>query len=157
MKGKFHHNYTKLVVNEQDQPVIDPQTGKQARKTIFVYGVTGTTEELEQFSGIQGSFLKHIDDDVTKPYCWFSPNFLGNIVTLKFSRDGKAVYGDDSAKLKVINVIQTWGPIVGTAMGTAVANKLLEGIDFGSTEEIDAPIPQTAPKGDKADLSELGG
>ena len=105
MKGHFLRSYRKLSKN--GQPV-----------TVFVYTVSGSDDELEQFKDAQGADHYRESDD-GEPL-WFSTRVAGPNPTLLFTAKGQIV-ADMSAFDKAHSLAQQYGGSLGAELAKQAA------------------------------------
>lgn len=130
MKITFLRNYRKA------------ETGNM----VYVYGVSGTPEQLEAFAKAQGD--NHVVDEETGVQLWFSTRFIGDTGQLSISRNGK-VFADTSEFDKANSLCEQYkGTALGEQLARVMAEKLLEGLSTGKTA-----TPAGKPAG--ADISKL--
>lgn len=98
-------------------------TNKHGQKTdMFVYAVTGTTEELESFETTQGEYYRTEPDGTP---VWITPKGYGstcNLVIRAATEDRPAaVFADTSDIAMTMSLIERYK---GTAFGDALAKEL---------------------------------
>ncbi len=106
--------------------------------TMFVYGVSGTPEELESFKTAQGEFYR--EDDDQKPI-WFSSKFVGKQSKLLVTSNGKIV-ADTSEFDQAASLVSQYGGNLGNAMANAFASQLI-GHPVESTATVNATVDST--------------
>lgn len=124
MKIKFMRNYRKA------------STGNM----VYVYGVTGTPEQLEAFKKAQGENLV-IDEETGMPL-FFSTRFVGESTALIITQNGKVI-ADTSEFDKAASLCEQYqGTALGTELARVMAEKLLGGKNSSAAKE---PAPAKAP------------
>jgi len=109
--------------------------------TVFVYGVTGSEQQLASYKEAQGEFYR--EDDDSKPI-WFSSKFVGDNAKLIITSNGKVV-ADTSEFDKAASMVAQYGGNLGESLANAYAAKLM-----GHPVETQAPVTQPDPT-DKLD------
>lgn len=92
--------------------------------TVFVYSVSGTSEQLEAFAKAQGDF--HRVDEKTGENLWFTTRCIGNSGTLIITTNGKVV-PDMSAFDQAASLAKQYGGNLGDQLAKAAAEQLLGG------------------------------
>lgn len=87
-------------------------------KTVFVYTVTGKAADIELYKESCGDYLRHEDDDESKPPLFFVTQFAGEQGTLLPNAEGTRFYVDKSEDDKINSLIEQHA---GTALGNALA------------------------------------
>lgn len=103
--------------------------------TVFVYAVSGSKEELEQFKAAQGDNHR-VDDDGTP--LWFTTRFAGENAKLIITENG--VYADMSDYDAAASLAEQFGGNLGAELARAAANKLM------GTPDAPAVMPVEQPK-----------
>lgn len=130
MKITFLRNYRKA------------ETGNM----VYVYGVSGTPEQLEAFKEAQGDNYKV--DEETGAVLWFSTRYIGDAGQLSISRNGK-VFADTSEFDKANSLCEQYkGTALGDQLARVMAEKLLDSLGGGKTS---APVAKPASN----DISQL--
>lgn len=104
---------------------------------VFVYQVSGTSEQIEKFKAAQGDFYRESEDG--KPL-FFNSEYTSDNIDLAITQDGKRVIVDNSELEKAKSQVKAFGGDLGTAMATAKAQQLL-----GLGASVAAPATVTAP------------
>ncbi len=89
-------------------------TGKFQRKyrkvgtgtTVFVYNVSGSEKDLEQFQETEGDNYR-LDDKTGKPI-WFTTRYVDDNISLIITEGGKVV-ADDSEMSKLESLVSQFG------------------------------------------------
>jgi len=124
MKIKLNRSYKKLAKN--GQPI-----------TVFVYNVSGSEEELNQYKDIQGDNFRESD---TGTALWFSTRCVGNSGELIFTTSGKVV-ADMSDFDQADSLSKQYGGNLGQEMAKAAAARLMGGsVSTGNTATTAAPV-----------------
>jgi len=103
--------------------------------TTFVYGVTGTKDQIEAFKEIQGDNLRESDEGVP---LWFTTRFIGNTGTLVVTSNHKIV-PDMSAYEKADSLAKQFGGNLGQELARQAAADLL-----GTPATVAEPVATTA-------------
>lgn len=98
-------------------------TSKQGNK-VFVYSVSGTEAQLEEFEAAQGD--NHRVDDKTGEPLWFTTRCVGNSGTLIITTNGKVV-PDMSAFDQAASLAKQYGGNLGEELAKAAAAQLIGG------------------------------
>ena len=98
-------------------------TSKQGNK-VFVYSVSGTEAQLEEFKTAQGD--NHRVDDKTGEPLWFTTRCVGNSGTLIITTNGKVV-PDMSAFDQTASLAKQYGGNLGQELAKAAAAQLIGG------------------------------
>jgi len=98
-------------------------TSKQGNK-VFVYSVSGTEAQLEEFKTAQGD--NHRVDDKTGEPLWFTTRCVGNSGTLIITTNGKVV-PDMSAFDQAASLAKQYGGNLGQELAKAAAAQLIGG------------------------------
>lgn len=124
MKIKFIRNYRKA------------STGNM----VYVYGVTGTPEQIEAYKKAQGENL--VIDEKTGTPLWFSTRYVGESSALIITQNGKVI-ADTSDFDKAASLCEQYqGTALGTELARVMAEKLLGG--SGSASHAAAPAEKSA-------------
>ena len=130
MKITFLRNYRKA------------ETGNM----VYVYGVSGTPEQLEAFAQAQGD--NHTVDEETGTPLWFSTRYVGDAGQLSISRNGK-VFADTSEFDKANSLCEQYkGTALGDQLARVMAEKLLGNLEANKPV---APVSKSA----NSDISKL--
>lgn len=90
--------------------------------TVFVYGVTGTPEQIEAFAKAQGE--NHRVDETSGTPLWFTTRCVGQSGTLIITSNGKVV-ADMSAFDQAASLASQYGGNLGEQLARAAAETLL--------------------------------
>ena len=90
LTGKFQRKYRKAV------------TGT----TVFVYNISGSEKELEQFQEAEGDNYR-LDEQTGKPI-WFTTRFIDDNIELEITQNGRVVAKDDDL-VKLQSQVQQYG------------------------------------------------
>ena len=82
--------------------------------TVFVYALSGTSQELAKYLEIQGD--KHVVDDVTGKPLYFTTRYVGEAVSVLFNRAGDKVFPDTSEMDKIKSLAEQHGADFGTLL-----------------------------------------
>lgn len=93
---QFIRQYRKPAVIENKE-VIKPS------KLVFVYGVSGTPEQLAEYQKIKG--VHHKIDDVTKMPLFFSPRFAGKTAQAELNTEKTDWRIDTTAEDQIQNLM----------------------------------------------------
>jgi hypothetical protein len=115
---------------------VKPGTGN----TVFVYGVTGTAEELARYKEVQGANYK--EDENGNPL-FFTTNFAGDSPELIITQKNKVI-ADMSDFAAAASLSKQFGGNLGQELARAAAEKLMG--------HKSASVPQSVPS--KEDLPE---
>lgn len=74
--------------------------------TVFVYSVSGSEKELQEFENAEGDNFR-LDDKTGKPI-WFTTRFVDDSVSLIVTENGKVV-ADDSELSKLQSLVEQFG------------------------------------------------
>ena len=88
--------------------------------TVFVYGVSGTAEQLAKFKEAQGENHR-VDEDGTP--LWFTTRFAGNNGKLILTSDGNVI-ADMSEYDAAASLAEQFGGNLGSELAKAAASKL---------------------------------
>lgn len=102
----------------------------KAGNTVFVYGVTGSKEQIEAFKSIQGENLRESDEG--QPL-WFTTRFIGNTGDLVITSNSKIV-PDMSEYEKADSLAKQFNGNLGQELAKQAASKLL-GNPTGATAD----------------------
>lgn len=106
-------------------------------RTVFVYGVNGTAEDLASYKTVQGSNYR---DDKDGSPLWFTTSFVGDNGALAQSSNGK-LYADMSHFDKAQSMCAQFE---GTAFGDAIAKQMVASL-LGATPSAVPPTEQPKP------------
>lgn len=124
MKAVFLRNYRKA------------NTGN----VVFVYKVTGSKQQMEQYKTAQGEYYT---EDAKDGILWFSPQFVGQSVELLITSKGKVV-----ADMSKFDMAQSLVNQYQGALGAEIAKQavsMLLGSEFG---------PQSVPASEPIQIEE---
>lgn len=128
MKATFKSSYRKMDKNQKPT-------------TVFVFGVTGTAEELAKYKTAQG---EHYRPNPDGEVLWFTTRFQGDVVKLNISAKGKVV-ADNTEMDKMNSLIEQNKGALGEALARITAERIM-----GIQHKPYVPMNQPA---DEADLS----
>jgi hypothetical protein len=111
MKATFNNSYPKRAKNGN---MVD----------VFVYHVTGTTQELADYKAVRGD--QYREDSATGAPLFFSLNYVGETVDLMITTNGNVV-ADTSNLRKANNLVQQYD-----FLKEQLAAQLLSQIGFGN-------------------------
>lgn len=114
MKGTYHNSYPKRAKNGN---TVD----------VFVYTVTGTTDELDAFKDAQGANYRTTDDG--KPL-YFTLNYISDNVELVFTSNGNVVV-DTSSLRKAANLAKQYG-FLGEKLADRIVSDIMPGKSVAS-------------------------
>ena len=86
----------------------------------FVYQVNGTTEEMEQFKAIQGSYYREDENGVA---LWFTTRYIGDAGSLIITSNGKVV-PDMSEFDKQASLVAQYGGNFGDVLAKEAIEKM---------------------------------
>lgn len=120
-------------------------------KTVFVYTVTGKAADVELYKESCGDYLRHEDDDESKPPLFFVTQFAGEQGTLLPNAEGTRFYVDKSEDDKINSLIeQHAGTALGAALAQAKAAELMAAMrkqtSATSVVKAAAPVEEKAPE-----------
>mgnify|MGYP001004127354 CR=1 FL=1 len=119
---------------------------KSTGTTVFVYELTGTTEELARYAEIQGEF--HIIDEKSKKPLYFTTRYVGENVNVLFNQAGDKVFPDTSEMDKVKSLAEQHG----ADFGALLVQSQLQSM-FASKPAVTAEAPVEEPADD--DLNDI--
>ena len=90
--------------------------------TTFVYGVSGSTEELEAFKAAQNDFYRE-DEETGKPL-WFTVDYAGKNTDLVITRSGKVI-ADKSEMDQAASLASQYGGNFGQALANEAARNIM--------------------------------
>lgn len=93
-------------------------------KVQFVYSVTGTDAELEQYAESKGDYL--VNDEETGDPLWFSRDYIGESAELIFTSKGNVV-ADLGEFEKAASLASRFGGSLGAEIARAAVSKLMTG------------------------------
>lgn len=130
--------FTTVQTNNQLNMKIKLMRSYKSKKgnTVFVYGVSGTPEQLAAFAKAQGE--NHRTDESGTPL-WFTTRCVGDSGTLIITTNGKVV-PDMSEYDKAASISAQYGGNFGQELAKLAAEKLV-----GSSRNVSAPVNQAAP------------
>jgi hypothetical protein len=119
-------------------------------KTVFVYGVTGTAEDLASYKTIQADNYR---DDKDGTPLWFNTSFVGDSATLGLSSNGK-IFADMAEFDKAQSMCSQYE---GTAFGDALAKEMIAKLlgTPSSAQNVDAVKPAIETTDSTQDLNDL--
>lgn len=91
-------------------------------KVQFVYSVTGTDAELEQYAEAKGDYL--VNDEETGEPLWFSRDYIGESTELIFTSKGNVV-ADLGEFEKAASLASRFGGSLGAEIARAAVSKLM--------------------------------
>lgn len=111
--------------------------------TVFVYAVSGTDKELEQYRELQGENLRESDDG---ELLWFTTRYAGPRANLIFTK--KSVTADMSAFDKAKSLSEQYGGNFGDALAAASVAGLLgaKPVSQAPQEKPETEEEQAVPK-----------
>lgn len=130
MKARFLRNYRKQ------------STGNM----VYVYRVTGSAKQLEEFKAAQGENL--VIDEETGDVLWFTTRYAGDSVDLIITQNGKIV-ADTSEFDKAASLCQQYeGTALGNQLARVFAEKLLGNAKPSATPQAvpSAPTQEESPE-----------
>jgi len=111
----------------------------------FVYGVTGSANDLAAYKEAQGGFYR--EDDTTGQPLWFTTRCVGENGTLIITTNGKIV--PDMSKFdQAASLASQYGGNFGEELAKLTAQSIL---GVSSASAVEAPVAVSAPE----DLGEL--
>ena len=116
MKAKLKRSYKKL-------------NKKGDLTSVFVYGVSGKQDEIDQFKEIQGDFFREHEDGTP---LWFSTKFVGNDADLLITSNNKIV-ADMSKFDQADSLSKQYGGNLGSELAKLGAMQLM---GMTPTEEV---------------------
>ena len=114
MKGKYLRSYVSKNGND-----------------TFVYTVTGTPAQLEQFKAAQGDNYRESEDGTP---LFFTTRFAGDNVNFMISQTSGRVTVDNSEFKKAHSLVKQYGGNLGQEMAKAAAARLVGGSTSTATE-----------------------
>lgn len=105
--------------------------------TVFVYGVTGSPEQIEAFKNAQGENFRESEEGVA---LWFTTRCVGQTGSLIITTNGKVV-PDMSAFDQAASIAAQYGGNFGQELARAAAANLLTGsagTPVSSTAKVEA-------------------
>lgn len=100
----------------------------QKGNTVFVYSVTGTSEQIAAYKAAQGDNYRESDEGVT---LWFTTRCVGNTGTLIVTEKGKVV-PDMSAFEQAASLAKQYGGNFGQELARAAVANLIGGNNSGA-------------------------
>ena len=123
MKGKFLRSYRSKNGN-----------------TTFVYAVSGSADQIDEFKIVQGDYFRESDDG--KPL-WFTTRYAGETVSLVLTQgDNQRYIPDMSAYEKAASLADQFKGTLGQEIAKQSVTKLL-----GTKQE--SPVPTEVPADDQ--------
>jgi len=111
----------------------------------FVYGVTGSANDLASYKEAQGTYYR--EDDTTGQPLWFTTRCVGENGTLIITTNGKIV--PDMSKFdQAASLASQYGGNFGEELAKLTAQSIL---GVSSASAVEAPVAVSAPE----DLGEL--
>ena len=102
--------------------------------TVFVYAVSATAKQLEEFKTAAGDFYR--EDEKTNAPLWFTTRCIGNTGKLVITAKGKIV-PDMSAFEQAASLAKQYGGNLGNELAKAAAQALL-----GTNHQAADPEPE---------------
>jgi len=117
----------------------------QNGNTVFVYGISGSEEELAQYKTIQGE--NHRVDDETGAPLWFTTRFAGDSAKMIITQNGNVI-ADMAEFDKAKSLVEQYGGNLGDALAQSVVGKLLGG------QSVASPAPEAQAEEAPAESAE---
>lgn len=103
----------------------------KAGNTVFVYSVSGTTEQVEAYKAAQGDNYRESEDGTP---LWFTTRCIGNTGTLVITSKGKVV-PDMSAFEQAASLAKQYGGNFGQELARAAVANILGSTSHASEAE----------------------